>query len=57
MIAPTLARARVLLIIGGGVAAYKSLELIRRLRERGAAVSVAMTAAANNSSPRFPPRR
>lgn len=46
MTAQTLARARVLLIIGGGVAAYKSLDLIRRLRERGAAVSVAMTAAA-----------
>ena len=25
----------VLLIIGGGIAAYKSLELIRRLAERG----------------------
>ena len=29
---------RVLLIIGGGIAAYKSLDLIRRLKERGAAV-------------------
>jgi len=38
--------SRILLIIGGGVAAYKSLELIRRLRERGAAVRVVMTAAA-----------
>ena len=27
---------RILLIIGGGIAAYKSLDLIRRLRERGA---------------------
>ena len=26
---------RVLLIIGGGIAAYKALDLIRRLRERG----------------------
>ena len=26
---------RVLLIIGGGIAAYKTLELIRRLREKG----------------------
>ena len=26
---------RILLIIGGGIAAYKALELIRRLRERG----------------------
>ena len=37
---------RVLLIIGGGIAAYKSLDLIRRLRERGIAVRVVMTAAA-----------
>lgn len=37
---------RVLLIIGGGIAAYKSLELIRRLKERGAAVRVVMTEAA-----------
>ncbi|MDO6584904.1 bifunctional phosphopantothenoylcysteine decarboxylase/phosphopantothenate--cysteine ligase CoaBC [Salipiger sp. 1_MG-2023] len=37
---------RILLIIGGGIAAYKTLELIRRLRERGAAVTPVMTAAA-----------
>ena len=37
---------RVLLIIGGGIAAYKSLDLIRRLRERGVAVRCIMTAAA-----------
>lgn len=37
---------RVLLIIGGGIAAYKSLDLIRRLRERGAAVRVVLTRAA-----------
>src|SRR5450755_3330731 len=37
---------RVLLIVAGGIAAYKSLDLIRRLRERGAAVRVIMTAAA-----------
>lgn len=37
---------RVLLIIGGGIAAYKSLELIRRLRERGVFVRVVMTEAA-----------
>lgn len=37
---------RVLLIIAGGIAAYKSLDLIRRLRERGASVRVVMTAAA-----------
>ena len=28
--------SKILLIIGGGIAAYKSLDLIRRLRERGA---------------------
>jgi phosphopantothenoylcysteine decarboxylase/phosphopantothenate--cysteine ligase len=37
---------RVLLIIGGGIAAYKSLDLIRRLRERGANVRVVLTRAA-----------
>jgi phosphopantothenoylcysteine decarboxylase/phosphopantothenate--cysteine ligase len=36
----------VLLIIGGGIAAYKSLELIRRLKERGAVVRVILTQAA-----------
>ena len=42
----SLAGKRILLIIGGGIAAYKSLDLIRRLRERGASVRVVMTAAA-----------
>ena len=37
---------RILLVIGGGVAAYKCLDLIRRWRERGGAVSAVMTAAA-----------
>ena len=37
---------RILLIIGGGIAAYKCLDLIRRLRERGAAVRPVMTKAA-----------
>ena len=37
---------RILLIIGGGVAAYKCLDLIRRWRERGGAVSPVMTRAA-----------
>lgn len=41
-----LAGKRILLIIGGGIAAYKCLDLIRRLRERGAAVRCVMTAAA-----------
>jgi phosphopantothenoylcysteine decarboxylase/phosphopantothenate--cysteine ligase len=36
---------RILLIISGGIAAYKSLDLIRRLRERGASVRPVMTAA------------
>jgi len=35
----------VLLIIGGGIAAYKSLELIRRLKERGATVRAILTKA------------
>jgi phosphopantothenoylcysteine decarboxylase/phosphopantothenate--cysteine ligase len=37
---------RILLIIGGGIAAYKSLELIRRLKERGAKPRAVMTRAA-----------
>src|SRR5690606_19729632 len=36
----------ILLIIGGGIAAYKTPDLIRRLRERGAHVRPLMTAAA-----------
>jgi len=36
---------RVLLIIAGGIAAYKSLELTRRLRERGCAVRCILTRA------------
>jgi phosphopantothenoylcysteine decarboxylase/phosphopantothenate--cysteine ligase len=39
---------RILLVISGGIAAYKSLELIRRLRERGASVRCAMTSAAGH---------
>ena len=34
---------KILLCVGGGIAAYKALELVRRLRERGALVQVAMT--------------
>jgi phosphopantothenoylcysteine decarboxylase/phosphopantothenate--cysteine ligase len=37
---------RLLLIIGGGIAAYKSLDLIRRLKERGIAVRCILTKAA-----------
>ena len=40
-----LAGKRILLIVGGGIAAYKTLELIRRLRERGAAVTPVLTRA------------
>lgn len=42
----TLVDKRILLIIGGGIAAYKCLDLIRRLRERGASVTPVMTEAA-----------
>jgi len=34
---------RILLIIGGGIAAYKSLELVRHLKERGASVRAILT--------------
>ncbi len=37
---------RILLIIGGGIAAYKALDLIRRLGERGATVTPVLTRAA-----------
>ena len=37
---------RILLVVGGGIAAYKCLDLIRRLRERGASVVPVMTKAA-----------
>ncbi len=37
---------RVLLIVGGGIAAYKALDLIRRLREKDIAVRAVLTAAA-----------
>lgn len=37
---------RILLIIGGGIAAFKLPELIRRLRERGASVTPVLTKAA-----------
>lgn len=42
----SLSGRRVLLIIGGGIAAYKCLDLIRRLRERGAQVRPVVTKAA-----------
>ena len=40
-----LAGKRILLMIGGGIAAYKALDLIRRLRERGASVTPVLTRA------------
>ncbi|WP_146345966.1 bifunctional phosphopantothenoylcysteine decarboxylase/phosphopantothenate--cysteine ligase CoaBC [Falsiphaeobacter marinintestinus] len=40
-----LAGKRILLIIGGGIAAYKSLELIRRLQDKGATVTPVLTRA------------
>ncbi|WP_284262358.1 bifunctional phosphopantothenoylcysteine decarboxylase/phosphopantothenate--cysteine ligase CoaBC [Roseicyclus amphidinii] len=40
-----LADKRILLIIGGGIAAFKSLDLIRRLREQGATVVPVLTKA------------
>ncbi len=39
---------RILLIIGGGIAAYKCLELIRRLKDRGYSVRAVMTKAAHH---------
>jgi phosphopantothenoylcysteine decarboxylase/phosphopantothenate--cysteine ligase len=41
-----MAEKRLLLVIGGGIAAYKCLELIRRAREGGFAVRTVMTRAA-----------
>ncbi len=40
-----LAGKRILLIIGGGIAAYKALDLIRRLKERGVSVTPVLTKA------------
>ena len=39
-------QSRVTLIIGGGIAAYKALDLIRRLKERGFSVRCVLTRAA-----------
>jgi phosphopantothenoylcysteine decarboxylase / phosphopantothenate---cysteine ligase len=43
---PDLSGRKILLGVTGGIAAYKSADLVRRLREAGAEVRVAMTAAA-----------
>lgn len=40
-----LANKHILLIVGGGIAAFKSLDLVRRLRERGAQVKPVLTKA------------
>ena len=40
-----LAGKHILLIVGGGIAAFKALDLVRRLRERGAAVTPVLTKA------------
>ena len=39
---------RILLVVGGGISAYKALDLTRRLRERGAVVRPVMTAGAKS---------
>jgi len=38
-----LAGKRILLVVSGGIAAFKALELVRRLREQGAAVTAVLT--------------
>lgn len=43
----------ILLIIGGGIAAYKSLDLIRRLKEKGAILDVVCTEAAKSFVTKF----
>ena len=54
---PAAGTRRVLLIIGGGIAAYKSLDLIRRLQERGLRVRCILTRPRRNSSRRCRPAR
>ncbi|WP_371156811.1 bifunctional phosphopantothenoylcysteine decarboxylase/phosphopantothenate--cysteine ligase CoaBC [Jannaschia sp. 2305UL9-9] len=39
---------KILIVIGGGIAAFKSLDLIRRLRERGATVTPVLTSGAEH---------
>ncbi len=41
----TLAQRQILLVVSGGIAAYKAPDLVRRLRDEGAAVRVAMACA------------
>jgi len=44
----SLAGRRILIVIGGGIAAYKVLELIRRLKDEGAKVRAAMSRSAHH---------
>lgn len=44
-VAPDLTNRRILLIVGGGVAAYKALELVRLIRKAGGQVRAILTAA------------
>jgi phosphopantothenoylcysteine decarboxylase / phosphopantothenate---cysteine ligase len=46
--APEAETRRILLIVGGGIAAYKSLDLIRRLQDGGASVRCVLTASAQH---------
>ncbi len=43
MTTPTARHHRILLVVGGGIAAYKTLEVVRRLREREVAVRAILT--------------
>jgi len=51
-----LTHKRILLILTGGIAAYKGLDLIRRLRARGAQVTPVLTRAAEQFVTRWPCR-
>ena len=42
-LADILENKKILLIVGGGIAAYKCLDLIRRLKERGAEIQAILT--------------
>jgi phosphopantothenoylcysteine decarboxylase / phosphopantothenate---cysteine ligase len=44
----SLSGRKILIVIGGGIAAYKALELIRRLKDDGASVSAAMSRSAHH---------
>ena len=44
----TLSNKRIIVGVTGGIAAYKSAEVVRRLQDRGAEVRVVMTPAAKS---------